>query len=220
MRTRFIEELNRLSDMITDMCILVQQAIAYTVVALSTNDIALAQQVMDSDDSINRAEKSIESLCLHLLLTEQPVAGDLRTVSSALKVITDLERIGDQATDISRLVVKNTKNKLTLDYGHISEMSSATIDMVKDAIVAFAKRDLELAQYVYDSDDKVDRLFDKCRSDVVKLIVNDTANSDEALDMLMTAKYFERIGDHATNIAEWVSYAITGNRNLSKHTTK
>ncbi len=216
MRNRFNDELKRLNEMIGRMCSLVQQAIANTVEALSTNNIDLAQQVMDNDDVINRAEKGIESLCLHLLLTEQPVAGDLRTVSSALKVITDLERIGDQATDISRLVVKNNKNKLTLDYGHISQMANETISMVKDAIVAFANRDIALAQYVYDCDDKVDRLFTKCRSDVVNLIVHDTANSDEALDMLMTAKYFERIGDHATNIAEWVAYAITGDRSLSK----
>lgn len=216
MRNRFNDELIRLNDMLSRMCNLVQEAIANTVLALSTNNLELAQQVMDNDDVINRAEKGIESLCLHLLLTEQPVAGDLRTVSSALKVITDLERIGDQATDISRLVVKNNKKQLTLDYGHISEMATATIDMVKDAIVAFANRNIELAQFVYDCDDKVDRLFTKCRSDVVKLIVHDPANSDEALDMIMIAKYFERIGDHATNIAEWVAYAITGNRSLSR----
>ncbi len=214
MRNRFNDELLRLNEMLTNMCSLVETAIGSTVVALSSNNTELAQEVMDNDDTINHAEKGIESLCLHLLLTEQPVASDLRTVSSALKVITDLERIGDQATDISRLVVKNNKSTITLDYGHISQMARDTIDMVHNAIVAFATRDLTLAKSVYDSDDIVDRLFAKCRKDVVNLILHDTSNSDEALDMLMTAKYFERIGDHATNIAEWVAYAITGNRSL------
>ncbi len=214
MRNRFNEELTRLNALLAKMCSHIAQAIDNTVVALTTSNVELAQQVMDNDDIINKLEKTIEQLCLHLILTEQPVASDLRTVSSALKVITDLERIGDQASDISRLVVKNNNHQLSLDYGHISEMSRATITMVNEAIVAFSTRDIALAKKVYYDDDIVDRLFAKCRKDVAMLVATDPDNCDEALDMLMTAKYFERIGDHATNIAEWVTYALTGKRSI------
>ena len=148
-------------------------------------------------------------MCLKLLLQQQPVARDLRQVSSALKMITDMERIGDQAADISEItMLGNVKH--ADDTSRIVEMARATIKMVTDSIDAYVRQDLELARFVVDYDDVVDNLFDEVKSDLVRLISEDVKNGESAIDLVMIAKYFERIGDHATNIAEWVEYSITG----------
>jgi len=172
-------------------------------------DIELAEKAIAADGNIDQKEKEIESLCLKLLLQQQPVARDLRQISSALKMITDMERIGDQAADIAEIVayvdLTDNINKL-----HISDMATATIKMVTDSIDAFVKRDLKLAEEVIAYDDVVDELFCKIKKDVISLITNNQKDGEHFVDIIMIAKYLERIGDHATNIAEWVVFSITG----------
>ena len=163
---------------------------------------------MEGDREVDRKEREIEALCLHLLLQQQPVARDLRQISSALKMITDMERIGDQAADISEIV---TVMDLTQPRpGHFSVMAHAAVDMVHRAIDAYVRQDVELARQVMESDDVVDELFDQVKGDLAVLLRENAERSGSVLDMLMIAKYFERIGDHAVNIAEWVAYSVTG----------
>lgn len=168
-----------------------------------------AEQALKADHEIDQKERDIENLCFKLLLKQQPVAKDLRLVSSALKMISDMERIGDQASDIveiSRFIhMDELESKI-----HIREMAEATMRMVTDSIDSFVKKDLELARKVMKEDDGVDDLFDKVKEELIGLIAKDSANGESWIDLLMVAKYFERIGDHATNIAEWVEYSITG----------
>ncbi|MEG2428821.1 MAG: phosphate signaling complex protein PhoU, partial [Oscillospiraceae bacterium] len=169
-----------------------------------------AKQAIAEDKEIDQKEKDIEGLCLKLLLQQQPVAKDLRLISAALKMITDMERIGDQAADIAEIVtftdLRESQNSV-----HIADMSYATMKMVTDSIDAFVQRDLNLAKEVIEYDDVVDNLFCSIKSDIIDLILKDPQKSEEAVDIIMIAKYFERIGDHATNIAEWVAFSITGN---------
>ena len=155
-------------------------------------------------------EKEIENLCLKLLLQQQPVARDLRRISASLKMITDMERIGDQTADIADIVIatKSTEEKNLKD---INRMAEATVKMVRDSVSAYVQKDLELARKVMDADDEVDDLFDLVKGDLVKFISDYKGSAgDEAIDLIMIAKYLERIGDHATNIAEWVEFSITG----------
>ncbi len=210
MRNLYNLQLAELNSKLLQMCALIEDAINGAVESISRKDGDKARTVIEADKFIDRQEKEIEQLCLKLILTEQPVAQDLRTISSALKMITDMERIGDHAEDICEIVLKSGKCDISLDYGHISEMAKATVGMVKDSIVAFTRRDIALSESVCLYDDVVDSLFAEARKDVVELIRHDIKLSDRALDLFMIAKYFERIGDHATNIAEWVIFAITG----------
>ena len=188
---------------------LCENAIACAVKALENNDRGLAEDAMKAEREIDQKERDIEGLCLKLLLQQQPVAKDLRLISSALKMITDMERIGDQASDIAEIVayvnLSESKNHV-----HVSDMARATIKMVNDSIDAFVKRDPELANSVIGYDDIVDELFLKIKNDLINLIARDTSYGEQALDILMIAKYLERIGDHAVNIAEWVVFSITG----------
>ncbi len=210
MRTRLNEELIKLHNMLENMGDMIEQALEGSVAALANEDMDKAREIIRNDRLINRQEKDIESLCFKMILMEQPVAYDLRNVSAAIKMITDMERIGDQAADICDLILHIGKTSVALDYGHISRMAEVTIQMVKKSIEAFIKSDLDLAQKVCATDDEVDELFKSARHDLVELIRHDVNLSEQAIDMLMIAKYFERIGDHATNIGEWVIYAITG----------
>ncbi|HEY8349494.1 MAG TPA: phosphate signaling complex protein PhoU [Clostridia bacterium] len=192
---------------------LCESAIANAAKALTDGDMELARKAMEADADIDRKEREIENLCLKLLLRQQPVARDLRQISSALKMITDMERIGDQAADISEitLLANNRASGANRDStNHVAEMAKATIKMVTESIDAYVRQDLELARVVIDYDDVVDDLFNKVKEDIIRLINEDTANGEYAIDMMMIAKYFERIGDHATNIAEWVEFSITG----------
>ena len=168
-----------------------------------------AAKILAADANVDLKERDIESKCLKLLLEQQPVASDLRTISSTLKMITDLERIGDQAGDIAEIMLtlgaQDTQSKL-----HIQEMARAAVKMVTDAVESFVKKDLTLARSVMQYDDVVDGLFDKVKEELIRLILENRENGEFCIDLLMIAKYLERIGDHATNIAEWVEFSITG----------
>lgn len=210
MRNRFDTQLKLLNNEMIEMGVLIEQAIANSVSALSSMDTALAKKSTEFDENINRKEREIESLCLQLLLQQQPVARDLRVISSALKMITDMERIGDQAADISEIVLMMSNSPRVLQLSHIDNMAKSVSKMVNDSIDAFVRRDIILAQRVCDEDDVIDGLFETVRSEILELISEDRQNGDQALDLLMIAKYLERIGDHAVNVAEWVAFSITG----------
>ncbi|MBQ6851226.1 MAG: phosphate signaling complex protein PhoU [Oscillospiraceae bacterium] len=209
MRNRFDEQLFEMNRELIEMGAMCEEAIASAVKALTNNDIELAQKVKRNSSAIDRMEREIEGHCMKLLLHQQPVARDLRAISAALKMITDMERIGDQAEDIAEIVISIGNH--TMDGLEIIElMARETVKMVTDSVDAFVKKDVELAQEVIRRDDIVDSYFLKVKYDIIKLISENSADGEFALDLLMISKYFERIGDHATNIAEWVIYSVTG----------
>ena len=211
MRSRFDEQLTLLSRELIEMGALCEEVISMASRALMDGDATLARRVAPLDSEIDHKERSIESMCLKLLLQQQPVARDLRVISSALKMISDMERIGDQASDIADLTGFIKKGNLRHRI-HLRQMARETIKMVSDAVDSFVRKDLELARAVIDYDDVVDKLFTDVKSELISLVAADAENGELYLDLLMVAKYFERIGDHATNIAEWVEYSITGIR--------
>ena len=209
MRSRFDEQLFELNREIIEMGAMCEEAIASAVKALSTGDMALAAKVCENSSAIDQMERDIEGRCMKLLLHQQPVARDLRLISAALKMITDMERIGDQAEDIAEIVTflnGHTMEGVEL----IEEMARATIEMVMSSVDAFVKKDVELAEKVIARDDVVDDYFSKVKYGIISMITENSTDGEFALDLLMIAKYFERIGDHATNIAEWVIYSVTG----------
>lgn len=209
MRNRFDEQLELLKTHMIQMGSLCESAISNATKALINADYELARKAIAEDEIIDQKEREIESLCLKLLLQQQPVARDLRQISSALKMITDMERIGDQAADISEItMLANIKD--ADDTSRIVDMAKATIKMVTDSIDAYVRQDLQLARSVIEYDDIVDDLFNAVKDDLVRLISEDASNGESAIDLMMIAKYLERIGDHATNIAEWVEFSITG----------
>lgn len=209
MRANFDKQLSLLDHEMIEMGAMCEEVIALSASALKSGDISLAQKVAPLDKQIDRKERDIESLCLKLLLEQQPVARDLRQISAALKMITDLERIGDQAEDIAEIVMflngRGDDGKT-----RIKDMAEATIKMVTDSVDAYVRRDISLAQAVIEYDDVVDGCFMSVKTKLIELIAAGCADGEYALDLLMIAKYFERIGDHATNLAEWVIYAVTG----------
>ena len=209
MKNRFDEQLFELNREIIEMGAMCEEAIAAAVKALSTGDIPLAEKVRVNSGAIDQMERDIESRCMKLLLHQQPVARDLRLISAALKMITDMERIGDQAEDIAEIVTFLNGHTME-DLALIEEMARATIEMVTESVDAFVKKDVDLAQKVIRKDDIVDDYFSKAKCDIISLIAEKSTDGEFALDLLMIAKYFERIGDHATNIAEWVIYSVTG----------
>ena len=208
MRKTFDQQLQQLGAELTHMGALCETAIASAAMALKNGDKDLAQRAIDADAEIDQAEKDIERLCLKLLLQQQPVARDLRQISSALKMITDMERIGDQAADISETVLY--LQAALPEMPHIGEMARAASAMVTRSVEAYVQRDLNLAKEVIQSDDQVDTLFEQVKEELIGMIAQDTGCGSQALDLLMIAKYLERIGDHATNIAEWVEFSILG----------
>jgi len=200
----------QLNEMLVQTGELCEQAISQTMVALSSSSDEIAREVIRADAHIDQMERDIEHLCLKLLLQQQPVAGDLRQVSAALKMITDMERIGDQAADIAE-IVKSTDMSLVRGFPKIPQMAAKTSEMVHDAVRSFVDRDLALATGTQAADDAVDRMFDDVAIEMIDFIVHaDAADAQKAIDVIMIAKYLERIGDHATNIAEWVDFSITG----------
>ena len=209
MRTRFEEQLTRLNAELIDMGTLIEHAIVESTQALGARDVVRARTVMALDRDIDQKEREIENLCLKLLLQQQPVARDLRLISAALKMITDMERIGDQAADVAEIVTMLTGGHEG-ELPQIQEMGAETVKMVRGAIDAFVRRDLTLAEWVIDMDDKVDGLFVAAKDALIDLLRRDADAGALALDLLMISKYLERIGDHAVNIAEWVVFAITG----------
>ncbi|MDR1292918.1 MAG: phosphate signaling complex protein PhoU [Clostridiales Family XIII bacterium] len=210
MRSRYDEQLSILNSELIEMGALVEYAVTKAVTALEERDVESAREVINSDRVIDEKEKEIESLCLKLILFEQPVASDLRQVSAALKMITDMERVGDHAADISELCVYLSGDERATNWTRMRDMSSAATKMLTDAIDAFVKRDTALAESVIAHDDIVDDLFDDVKRDLIRLIREDAAGGELAIDLLQIAKYLERIGDHAVNIAEWVIFSITG----------
>lgn len=210
MRTRFDEQLALLNDELTTMGSLCEQAIELILKALS-EDSELAKQVGLLDDEIDQKERDIESLCMKLLVQQQPVARDFLQISAALKMITDMERIGDQADDIAEIIISLNASTLK-EHTEIVEMAEATMKMVTNSIDAYVKKDIELAKEVIAYDDVVDECFTDIKSVLIKDIVDNPNDGEIVLNMLMIAKYFERIGDHATNIAEWVLFSITGEK--------
>ena len=211
MRNRFERQLQQLNNELIQMGSLIEQAIAMAINALVNQDVDKAKEAIAFDREINEQEKNIENLCLKLLLEQQPVARDLRLISSALKMITDMERIGDHAADISEITILLAKEEYIKEVKQLQEMAKETTDMVVKSIEAFVNRDLKLAHKVIKHDDTVDKLFRAIKQDLIMLINEKAENGEQATDFLMVAKYFERIGDHATNIAEWVIFSITGN---------
>ena len=210
MRTKFEEQLQMLGNMLIEMGAMIEKAISMAIKALVAQDEEMARSAIAFDTEIDHMEKDIEALCLRLLLQQQPVARDLRLISSALKMITDMERIGDQAADISEIALMLIGVVYIKKLEHIPQMAETAAKMVTDSIDAFVKKDLVLANAVIKCDDVVDGLFDTIKNDLIGLIQADRANGEQAIDLIMIAKYFERIGDHATNIAEWVVFSITG----------
>lgn len=209
MRNRFDEQLSQLNTELITMGALCEEAISGAAKYLIDNDSALKEKIIDTDKQIDRKERDIENLCLRLILHQQPVATDLRLISAALKMISDMERIGDQASDIAEMVKFVNKTNLRENV-HIGDMARATIKMVTDSIDSFVKRDMDIAQSVILHDDTVDNLFLKIKGELISAIKDGTGDAEALIDLLMIAKYFERIGDHAENIAEWVIYSITG----------
>ncbi len=209
MRTKFDGQLSQLNVELIRMGALCEEAISDACKALLEGNAPLADNAKELEREIDQKERNIESLCMRLLLQQQPVARDLRTISSALKMISDMERIGDQAEDIAELT-RFTREAGPVDMVHIGDMARAVVVMVTDSVDAFVKKDLDLARKVMASDDQVDALFDQVKRELIQLISTDANQGELSLDLLMVAKYLERIGDHATNIAEWVEYSLTG----------
>ena len=212
-RRQFDEQLAELKDLLTKMGELNCEAIGDAVTALETQDSELARRTKGVERLVDEKEQQIERLCLKIILKQQPVASDLLFVTSAMKMITDMERIADQAVDISELVIKMSRLPYADAVKEIPEMAERVQEMVRNAAKSFVERDGDLAKAVCRADDEVDDLFDVIKSNLTKIVhknVDEDDNGEQALDMLMVAKYLEKIGDHASNIAEWVLFMITG----------
>ncbi|MGN0587124.1 MAG: phosphate signaling complex protein PhoU [Oscillospiraceae bacterium] len=210
MREKFDMQLEELNRKLIKMGALCESAIAAAVKSLRSADKNLIESVRDSEREIDHMEREIEGLCMRIIIRQQPVAGDLRTVSSALKMITDMERIGDQAADIADIAPYCRLEEYPQLKEDISDMASVVVKMVTDSVDAFVKRDISAAQNVISSDDAADGLFIKIKGDIINMITEKSGDGEAAVDIVMTAKYLERIGDHASNIAEWVEYSLTG----------
>ncbi len=210
MTVLFEKMLAELNDGMTDMGQLIEDAIMRCVYALRRGDVEAARKLVAMDDEVDHKERELENLCLRLLLTQHPVAKDMRFVSAALKMLTDMERIGDQAADIAELIAL-AGHTIPADFHPVfDQMAEAVIRMVKNAVNAFIAMDWETARLVISMDDRVDELFSQIKAELTRRLQAQPELSPYALDALMIAKYFERIGDHAVNVAEWVEYAITG----------
>ena len=209
MRNRLDQQLAQLNRELIEMGALCEEVIAMSCRAMLEGDVPMAKKVAPLDSEIDQKERDIESLCLKLLLQQQPVARDLRQISAALKMITDMERIGDQAEDIAE-IVEFLKGRSVENGDLLEDMSRAVIKMVTESVDAYVKHDIILAEKVVSDDDTVDACFEKVKTALIDRIAQNPADGAYALDLLMIAKYFERIGDHAVNIAEWVMFSVTG----------
>ena len=209
MRNKFDQQLAQLNHEMIEMGALCEEVIALSSRALTEGNVALAAKVAPLDSEIDHKEREIENLCLKLLLQQQPVARDLRQISAALKMITDMERIGDQAEDIAEIAGFLGGRQAEND-GLLKKMAEAVIQMVTESVDAYVKCDIILAKKVLAADDTVDDYFTQVKQSLIGKIAKNPDDGEYALDLLMIAKYFERIGDHATNIAEWVIYSVTG----------
>lgn len=209
MRNRFDQQLEQLHLELIEMGSLCEQVIAKSCKLVKKGDQSLVKEIHKQDEQIDQKERDIENLCLKLLLQQQPVAKDLRKISAALKMITDMERIGDQASDIAE-IIETSNLVIPGDKIRLTQMAEATIHMVTESIDAYVKQDLDIATAVIGYDDNVDQMFEEIREELLEQMSEKELSKANCLDMLMIAKYYERIGDHATNIAEWVEFSITG----------
>lgn len=209
-RVNYEHELNLLNDDIKEMGRMVETSIEQCFIAFEDQDFEKAEDIIKGDRTINDLERSIEARCLSIILRQQPVAGDLRVVSSALKVVTDLERIGDHASDIAELILRIKGEHVYHVVRHIPTMAAAAREMVHSSIEAFIHQDVETAKQIEKQDDVVDELFTKVKLDVVELLKGSSEHVDQCIDLLMIAKYLERIGDHAVNVCEWTEFSKTG----------
>ena len=210
MRTTYLSELKELKMNMLQMGSDIEDAIKNTMKALSTDDLIMSHEEIKKESIIDDAERTIENLCLKLLLTQQPVATDMRMISSALKMITDMERIGDFAADIAEIITKGGRTGTSYNIDFVDRMGEAVIRMVDSAVLSFTNTDLDLAKQVCKADDEVDGLFNGAKNALFDCIRKDEQFAERALDLMLVSKYLERIGDHATNIAEWVIFSITG----------
>lgn len=217
MRNGFSEQLDKLNVELITMGALCEDAIDGAIAALQNAEERLVKRVFQIDGEIDQKERDIEALCMKLLLRQQPVARDLRAISSALKMISDMERIGDQASDIAD-ITRYIGQDWKMGKLHMADMAAAAIKMVKGSVESFVKKDLGLARSIVLYDDVVDALFAKVKKELIDLIGEEAGNGECCMDLLMIAKYLERIGDHAVNIAEWVEFAITGEHFSDEHT--
>lgn len=216
MRNKFDMQLDSLKEQLIHMGMLCEVAITKATEAILEGKEQQAREVIEADEEIDLAEKDVERLCLKLLLQQQPVARDLRQISAALKMITDMERIGDQASDIAEIIISEKKAEAA-DIPVIVKMSEAAAKMVRDSVNAYVEKDLELSRAVIEYDDVVDEMFEENKKQLIDYISkNSGEGGKEAIDLIMVAKYLERIADHATNIAEWVEFSITGIHKESK----
>ena len=211
MRNRFDRQLEQLNNELINMGSLIEEAIEMAITALMKQDKEKAKEIMEFDEEIDGKEREIERLCLKLLLQQQPVARDLRQISAALKMITDMERIGDHAADISEMTIMMADCPYIHNIDHLQTMAKETMVMLVKSVEAYVEKDMEKAKRVISNDDVIDDLFDEIKRELIASIHENANNGEQALDLLMVAKYLERIGDHATNIAEWVIFSITGN---------
>lgn len=210
MRNQFDRQLNELNGQLITMGHMIEQAIEHAIETMMHRDVEKAKKNLEYDDEIDHQEKVIETLCMKLLMKQQPVARDLRLISAALKMITDMERIGDQAADISEISISLAEIDDLPKLEVLKKMAAGSMLMVVKSIEAFVAKDLDLAKQVIRRDDEIDHLFLEAKNALIYLIQQKSACAEVAADLLMVAKYFERIGDHAANIAEWVIYSING----------
>ena len=210
MRNRFDEQLEQLNNHLLEMGALIEHSIENATQAMINQDVEAAKASVAADHEVDQKEREIEALCLKLLLQQQPVARDLRLISAALKMITDMERIGDQAADIAGIVSYIAREPYIKELVHLPQMGRNAIAMVRGSLDAYVNKDLDLARKVMGMDDAIDQLFDIVKDELIDHIRSDASAGSQAVDLLMIAKYYERIGDHAQNIAEWVEYALTG----------
>ena len=219
MRSRFDQQLDQLNLELITMGAMCEEAIGLTAGALVRSEAVQRRPIDQLEQRIDQKERDIESLCMKLLLQQQPVAKDLRVISSALKMISDMERIGDQAADIAEILQYITDFEAE-SKSHMADMASAAGRMVTDAVAAFVSRDVRKARAVMAYDDHVDALFGQVKRELTAIIGENPQNGEICLDLLMIAKYFERIGDHAVNIAEWVEFSLTGKHAEVSHASK
>lgn len=210
MRNRFDRQLMRLNQEMIDMGSLCEEMITAAAKIVNTRDKELMEDIRQMEEEINQMERDIERHCMKLLLQQQPVATDLRVISAALKMVSDMERIGDQATDIAGIICKESNIVEVKENTHLDNMAKATISMVSQSVKSFIKQNLGIAREVVEQDDMVDDLFKQVKKEAITMIHENPEKGEEYVSIVMIAKYFERIGDHAGNIAEWVEFSITG----------
>ena len=217
MRTKFDEQLRQLGMEMTHMGNLIEKNIQDAVQALLSQDTETARRIMAEDELVDQEQKKIENICFQLLIQQQPVARDLRTITAALKMVTDMERIGDHAADISELTIAMAAVPYPLRGENIRKMAGETIVMLLDVVNSYVNKDIEKAHSVIAHDDIVDNYFVKVKADLIEVIRENPEYGEHAADLLLVNKYLERIGDHATNIAEWVIFALNGNGEANEH---